>query len=430
MNNQSHPQYQSQSGWNALLAKRQPNPMLENDITADVAIIGAGYTGLAAASQWHTTAPDDKIAIIDSSEIGEGNSGRNSGFLLEISLANDANPKQLAKMDECNQLLAGTMAEISSIVGKSESNCQLVRTGTYRGAAGKQGSKSLAKYRAFLEGAKLPFEDLTRAELNERIGSNFYQSGIYSPHCYLVQPAALIRTLCQHLPKNAALYENTPALKLLKQNGSWIIKTPRGSIRTNKVIVTNNAFAKSLGFAASKLVAMYTYAGITPALDPALLNSLGSDSNWGLLPTHRLGSTLRRTSDGRMLIRCLYGYEKEIPIQRIENELKTNLSKRFKQLGPIHLEQIWGGAVGFTFNGGAVFGETQPGLFVSAGCNGGGVVKGSLFGKLLADSAQGKPIPDVARLFGQASWMPPEPLRRLGFEVISRVERFRGRAEI
>jgi glycine/D-amino acid oxidase-like deaminating enzyme len=69
-------------------------------------------------------------------------------------------------------------------------------------------------------------------------------------------------------------------------------------------------------------------------------------------------------------------------------------------------------------------------LFVSAGCNGGGVVKGTLFGKLLADLAFGLPVPDMAALFGTASWMPPGPIRRIGFHAIAALEGHRGRAEV
>ncbi|MGB1639422.1 MAG: hypothetical protein ACPHCV_00560, partial [Pseudohongiellaceae bacterium] len=87
-------------------------------------------------------------------------------------------------------------------------------------------------------------------------------------------------------------------------------------------------------------------------------------------------------------------------------------------------------AVGFTYNGGLVWGEERPGLFVSAGCNGGGTVKGTLLGKLLADLAAGAKAPDVTLLFGSASWMPPDPIRAVAFQTASRVEAFFGKAEM
>jgi glycine/D-amino acid oxidase-like deaminating enzyme len=100
--------------------------------------------------------------------------------------------------------------------------------------------------------------------------------------------------------------------------------------------------------------------------------------------------------------------------------------RRFPQLELDTLapfEHVWGGATGFTYNGAPVWGQARPGLWVSAGCNGGGVVKGTLFGTLLARRAMGEDVPDVADLFGRASWMPPEPLRRLGFTLIAMRER-------
>ena len=57
------------------------------------------------------------------------------------------------------------------------------------------------------------------------------------------------------------------------------------------------------------------------------------------------------------------------------------------------------------------------------------MVKGTLFGELLADLANRRKVADVAGLFGRASWMPPEPFRALGFQLISALEKYRGRAE-
>jgi hypothetical protein len=67
---------------------------------------------------------------------------------------------------------------------------------------------------------------------------------------------------------------------------------------------------------------------------------------------------------------------------------------------------------------------------VSAGCNGGGVVKGTLFGRLLADYANGRSVPDVESLFGQAAWMPTGPLRRFGSSIVAALEQYRGAAEL
>lgn len=426
----SFPNYKLKSGWNALLPAREASPALEKDITIDVLIIGAGWTGISAAKRWHQLSPEAGIGLIDASEIGEGNPGRNSGFLLEIALAEDANPEQIERMNLCNRLTASTMAEILTEIEGSGHAVDISKAGTYRAAASEVGLKSLQKYRDFLETAGLEYESLDRSALRSRIGSDFYQEGLYSPDCYLAQPAAAIRALASLLPASVQLFENTPALKLKQQPGGWQVQTPNAVINARKLVLANNAFSKELGIGRSRLVAMHTYAGLTPVLEKSVLNDLGSDENWGLLPTHRLGSTLRRTIDGRLMVRSMHSYEKEAHRGKVEAELQSRLEKRFPQLPNFNFEHYWGGAVGFTFNGGAMWGEFKPGLYVSAGCNGGGTVKGTLLGKLLVEAAHDLKVPDVPKLFGSASWMPPEPFRQIGFKLAATLENHQGRHEL
>jgi glycine/D-amino acid oxidase-like deaminating enzyme len=106
------------------------------------------------------------------------------------------------------------------------------------------------------------------------------------------------------------------------------------------------------------------------------------------------------------------------------------LHARFPQAAGTRFESIWSGATGFTVNGGPLWGRLEPGLFISAGCNGGGVVKGTLFGQAIADRVLDRKTADIPALFGRAGWMPPEPLRRIGFHVISAMERSKGHAEV
>lgn len=409
---------------------REAHPALEKDIAVDVLVIGAGWTGISAAKRWHSLSAEDSIALIDASEIGEGNPGRNSGFLLEIALAEDANPQQIEKMQLCNRLTADSMADILTEIEASGEEIDISKAGTYRAAASEAGMKSLLNYRAFLEAAGLKYESLDRSALRERMGSDFYQAGLYSPDCYLAQPAAAIRALASMLPEAVQLFENTPALRLKQQPGGWQVQTPNGTISAGKLVLANNAFSKELGIARSRLVAMYTYAALTPKLEQSVLADLGSEASWGLLPTHRLGSTLRRTEDGRLMVRSMHSYESEAPRAAIEGELKHRLHKRFPQLPTVKFEHCWSGAVGFTYNGGAVWGEFKPGLYVCAGCNGGGTVKGTLLGKLLVEQAHGMKVPDVPQLFGTASWMPPEPIRRIGFKLSATLESYQGRSEL
>jgi glycine/D-amino acid oxidase-like deaminating enzyme len=432
------PNYQLASGWNALLPPRQAHAPLKGKQVADVVIVGAGFTGLACARRWQELAPDARIVVIDASEIGEGNPGRNSGFLLEIALAEDANPENMQRMLEANRLTQNAMQSILSNVQASGLDVDLQRAGTYRGAASSAGLKSLNNYKQFLEGAGLPYRSLDQTQLKAELGTDFYQSGLYSPHCYLAQPAAVIRAIHSQLADSITLFENTPALKINNSDGKWTVTTAEGEMTCSNLVLANNSFAKEQGIARSRLAGIYTYAGITPPLDPELLDSLGSVHNWGLLPTHRLGSTLRRTADDRLLVRSGHSYEAELSGSKVTDFLQDRLWRRFPQLNlngqgrgrAQAFEHVWGGAVGVTLNSAPVWGEREPGLFISSGCNGGGTVKGTLLGSALAELALGHSALDVAAIFGSPIWMPPDPLRRIGFEASAVLESWQGRREL
>ncbi|HEY5647120.1 MAG TPA: FAD-binding oxidoreductase [Pseudomonadales bacterium] len=420
--------YRTRSGWNALLAER-PAVSLEADTSCDLLVVGAGYTGLAAARRWAARRPQDRIVVLDALSLGEGNPGRNSGFLLEVSLAEDADPLALARMRSANGLIRAAMGEIAELVEASGMDCALTRRGTYRAAVGAVGRAALERYRRFLDGAGLPYAVLDREALAARIGSRFYHEGLYSPDCYLAQPAALIRALAATLPDNVALFENSPATRLVKSGRGWRIESGGYAVRSRQVILANNAFAKRLAPGASRVVAMYTYAALTEPLAAAERALLGSDEQWGLLPAHRLGSTLRLTADGRLLVRSAHGYEAEARPEQIEARLRDNLARRFPQLTLPPFASVWSGATGYTLGGGPLWGQLDDGLWISTGCNGGGVVKGTLFGQALAELATGGEPPDIHGLFGAARWLPPEPFRRLGYLVAERWQSQQGASE-
>jgi len=425
----THPQYRQPCGWQAQLIRRCPEPRLRRNLECEFAVVGAGYTGLAAARTWAEARPQDRVAVLDASIVGEGSPGRNSGFMLEVALADDADPSAVARMRHCNGLIGEAMGWLRDLVQTHGIDCDLHRTGTYRAAATGRGRQAILRYRAFLDAAGLTYEELGQTELEARLGTGYYEYGLYSPDCSLVQPAALIRGLADSLPANVTLYEESPALALRPEGrGAWRIECPAGSLLARRVVLANNAFVRGLGVGAERVTAMYTYAGLTAPLAPDLLARLGSEARWGLLPAHRLGSTLRRTGDDRLMVRSFYGYEREEDNGKVARRLAGCLARRFPELGvdewPQPFQYVWGGTTGLTYNGAPLWGEMQPGLFVSAGCNGGGVVKGTLFGRLLAERALGQNVPDVTALFGRASWMPPEPVRRMGFALISSWERW------
>ncbi|OOV88005.1 hypothetical protein BTA35_0200120 [Oceanospirillum linum] len=300
----------------------------------------------------------------------------------------------------------------------------------FKAAASTRGEKALRMMQRFLQRNGQPEQWLDAARLEQVTGSGYYRAGLQLSGNTLVNPRQLVRALVKQLPDNIALFEHSPVTALERCASGWQLQTAEGSVSAAKVVLANNAFIKGLGLAASRSVTIYTYAGVTsPLADQERRQVMGSGP-WGLLPAHRLGSTFRTTEDGRLLVRGMYSYEQEGG-NEVAEVLQASLSKRYPSLsGAQTLEHWWGGATSLTSNGAPVWGELQPGLFASVGCNGVGIVKGWFLGQALADLICGRPVADISALFGKAGWMPPEPFRKLGFLAVSSVERNLAGAEI
>jgi len=411
-----YPVYQRSCGWTEAPNLIRRYPRLTSTQSCDAVIIGAGYTGIAIAKQLATRNPDMDIRILEAETVGSGSPGRNSGFVLEhaFTAANTAAAGVLYELYQATQNEMRATAYQGAHTPKSH---------IFKGAATQRGEKKLAGLAQFLETSGQPFEWMDSDHMRSITGSSYYRAGLNLPGNSLVNPYALISNLAQSLQPSITLYEESPAIHLSQDSlGDWLIATPEGSLKAPMVFLANNAFAASLGVGNAYSVKIFTYAGVTPPLPAELFASLAPEGQWGLLPAHRLGSTLRTTEDGRLLIRGFYGYEHE-GNDSTRSYLEQSLFSRFPELRRYGLDKWWGGTTSLTANGAPLCGQLKKGLFASIGCNGVGILKGTLLGQQLANLATGQPNMDVQGLMGKPGWMPPEPIRQIGFNMVSAVER-------
>ena len=240
-----------------------------------------------------------------------------------------------------------------------------------------------------------------------------------------MQPAKLVRGLADHLPKNVQLFENSVVRDLEKHadGEGWDLRTDNALIHADHVVLATNAAIKNFGHWRDRLVTIYTYAGISAAMDQDQAASLG-EPVWGILPAHRLGTTVRRVDQNRLMVRSLYAYEKPLGKEQVRLALTDCFHRRYPMLAQVPLQYIWGGTTALTMNGSPIWGRLDKGLYGSAGCNGSGVVKGTLLGKRLAEMiVTGDPQESLQKVYGRADWIAPEPFRTIGFHVISAFER-------
>lgn len=413
----SSPVYKSPSGWNALLPQRIARDTEPSNRRFRTIIVGAGYTGLAAARRLAELAPDDEVLLLESSTIGEGAAGRNSGYLLINPGEPSANAAGFAA-DWATRQFALAKAGFDGLRALVESHsiaCDWDEaTPTVTAAATAPVEKSARQTRQTYLDWGVVAQEYGPGDLLRMIGTDYYRYGLQSLTRALVQPAALHRGLADSLPEAVVLVENTEVVAV-GEGAPFRVQTNRGEFVADRVFVTNNLHARSLGLVRDRMIGIYTYGAFTPELDDAELTRLGEAPRWGVLPAHRMGTTMRKTGR-RLLIRSGDSYEQELDPGKVRVMLTALYRRRFPHMRLHDFEHVWGGLTAVTHNGGFYFGEARPGLYASVGCGGAGVVRGTIHGKLLAELASGSQSALLSDRLAQKgpNWLPPEPLRRLG----------------
>lgn len=425
----SFPAYQAGAGWNALLPARLPHTQPPLSRSFDVIVIGAGFTGLAAARRVAELRPEATVLVIDATTVGNGSAGRNSGFLINLphntGMGGHGSPVEVARKQI--RLYDIGLKWLHELVTTHGIDCGWNPVGKYHAAATADGEQRLRDTLAQYQEWGVTYRELSRDALRSELGTDYYGYGYHSENNVFVQPAALVRGLADSLPPNVRLWENEPVVSL-DGTGPFKVTTPTMQLDARQVIVANNGFARKLGLARDRVFTIYTYAAMTPALSPDELRKLGPAREWGVIPANRLGTTLRKTLDGRFVVRSAYSYEKERPLSDVRDMLTDAYQRRYPHLASHKFEYVWGGVTALTRNGALYFGEIRKNLFASLGCNGAGVLKGSMFGKLLGEMACGQQSPELTDALGfeRPTWLPPEPIRRVA--VVSAIQYQKHRA--
>ena len=417
------PSYQASSGWNDLLPKRVAKTTPPPAKHFDAIVIGAGVTGLAAARRIAELEPQSRILIVDATTVGDGSSGRNSGFLINLphntGMSGHGSPIEVARKQIA--LYNEGLEWLKSLIDRYQIDCGWNPVGKYHAAATPDGISRLKSTLSQYKEWGVKYTELGQDELRAQLGTSHYHYGYHSDNNIFVQPAALVRGLADNLPANIYLWEGEPVLSL-SEGPPHTVRTKTTELTSNRIVIANNGFARKLGFARDRVFTIYTYAGFTEQLPEEELQKLGPAQEWGVIPANRLGTTLRKVSSGRFMVRSAYSYEQEQPLTDVRRMLEACYSMRYPNMRNHSLPLVWGGVTALTRNGALYFGKAGEGLYISIGCNGAGMLKGSMFGKLLGEMACGRQSPQLADALGfeKPNWIPPEPIRRIA--VVSTIQ--------
>jgi len=431
------PKYDGDCGWYEILSEPEKVTPITSDLTVHTAIIGGGFVGMSAAHRLAELLPDEEFVLLDALQIGQGASGRNSGFVIDqphkrdLELSSHENKRHLLHL---NRL---AIHFLEQKIADFQIDCQWSRAGKYQGAVGSRGEAFLNHYETLLKDFGEPYSRLTKQERENTFGTSYYSEAIYTPGGALVQPAALMRGLAKNLPENVRLAEHTPVSQINKEISGYVLTTPNGLVRCNKIILANNIFAREFGFLKDRILPIMTFASMTAPLTDSQMRTYGGQLDWGITPADHGGTTLRMTQDKRIIIRNSYRHAHDYNTPKdilplIKQRHRKSFDVRYPHLKNVRFSYTWGGASALSSNFETFFGELQDGIF-SANCDQSvGAARGTVSGMMLAEKVAGTNSPDLAtieRLSGNPAKLPPKALLRVGVPARLEYERFISRSE-
>lgn len=431
------------AGWNRLLPDDVPPTPLEGKITADWLVIGAGFAGLAAAHRLFKQVPGDRVVVLDAVRVGDGPAGRNSGFMIDLphDLTSDdyggALDADLAQTQDNRQGIAHA-AQMAQEYGLSAE--AFVVSGKINAAVTEKGLAHNRSFARHLEAMNEPCEMYDAAQMREITGTEYYQTGLFTPGTAMIQPALFVRGIAAGLRSNrVTVHENSPVTSLSRE-GDWIATTPKGQVTAPRVIMAVNGHLNSFGYLRGRLMHVFTYASMTRALDPAEAARLGGQPLWGLTPADPMGTTVRRLSGmggERIIIRNRFTFDPSMEVSdtriaQVARDHDRAFAARFPMLAGVPMEYRWGGRLCVSRNNVQVIGELDQGLFSACCQNGLGTAKGTLAGGLAAQLALGETSPALERALSAElpNRLPPKPLARIGANMILKLQERRAGKEL
>ncbi|VVP15846.1 NAD(P)/FAD-dependent oxidoreductase [Pseudomonas fluorescens] len=431
----------NECGWIAQTESASARDRLSGSQKADWLVIGAGITGLSAAHALAQLHPQARIVVVDRQRAAQGASARNSGFVVAHEHPTNAEligGPGFTEFEVDTAISRAARAEVGEMIARHGIECDFRDSG-YFFAVSDPGKLTRVEEKLQTLGALgASAQFLEGEQLAQTLGTRHYRAAIWCGNGNaLLQPAKYVKGLLDALPQTVTVYENTDITSLERlDKGGLRANGVEGSIEAKQVLVCLNAFVPRAGIQDSGTFAMELSASLTRPLSDAEFRDMGNVEPWGVLSTRPLGATVRLTPDRRVMIRNTAEYRSrdlsasELSIRRQHHVL--GLQRRFPWLGEQDIQYTWTGHLSASRSGQPYFSQVQEGVFAVAGCNGSGVARGTLWGRLLAELASGidSPLLDSVMRRAQPGWLPPRPLLDIGAMLRMRIEAIRAKTEI
>ncbi len=369
---------------------------------ADVAVVGAGFTGLSAALSFAKRGA--RVAVIDAGTVGGGASGRNGGQCnngLAVDFRGVAERLGLEEAKRLYHAYDAAVDTVERIVSEEKIACDFHRSGKIKLAAKPEHYDKLQRTQEVL--AREVDQDtvlIPRSQLGSEIGSEAYFGGLAYNKSAGMHVGKFAKGLAETAgSKGALIFENATVTRLDRvDHHHHDIVTTRGTLRASQVLLATGAsvigpFARFR----RRIIPVGSFIIVTEPLAEALVEEL--------MPTRRMatdsknvGAYFRITPDNRLLFggRARFAISNPLSDAKSGKVLRRAMDRVFPQLKDVRIDYCWGGLVDMTADRLPRAGE-HDGLFYSMGYSGHGTQMATHMGAIMAEVMSGRPERNIFR---------------------------------
>ncbi|WP_296080804.1 FAD-binding oxidoreductase [uncultured Agrobacterium sp.] len=367
------------------VAERPTYPAMDGSRTADVAIIGGGFTGLQAA--YTLARAGISVTLIEAHRFGDGASGRNGGQFgtgqrawpdeLEEKIGFERSKALFDLAENAKHYVLDfardNQIDMEFLPGQLNVSHKRAYEKSYRDSVDAMTGRYGYEQIAFME----------KAETADRLGSSHYHCGVRDTGTGHIHPLKLLVGLARAAKAAGAdIFEMTPATAIRQSGGKTLIETRTGTITATRVLIATNAYIGNLEpVTAAHVMPIRSFIGATAPLDefPSIIPDKEAVADSRFVVRY-----FRKTPDNRLLFGGREAYTADSP-RDISKHIRKQIAEIYPALGNVEMTHAWGGSVGITMTRQPFVREVMPGVLSIGGYSGHGVMLSNYCGKLYAD---------------------------------------------
>jgi glycine/D-amino acid oxidase-like deaminating enzyme len=403
--------------WAATTARPEPYPLLQGRVDTDVCIIGGGFMGLSAALALAERGMP--VVLLEAAEVGWGASGRNNGIVAPGLKRDPWQVRRKLGADRGERLLRYSGAapdRVFELILEHGIDCDANRGGWIQAAHSKRAIKLIERRVREWQSLDVDAEMLAPPDFAGELGTDIYKGACRYAGGGSINPLAYAHGLAQAAwMAGALLHEQSPAMRIERQQGRWIVVSPYGVVVAEHLLCCTNAYNDSIEQLHGTVLPLRTAQVATRPLphDVAakILPGAAAASD-----TQRLLTSFRLTADRRLIMggASATGGDEH---PRLMRRLHQAAAARFDGILPVHWEFGWSGYLALTRDHLPRIDKVDDNFLAGIGCNGRGIAMATAIGHTLAEIIDGLPDEECDVPVGETKRIVGFGLRRLGVAV-------------